>query len=93
MTSPVTSLFINELSINEVFKESIPDSYEILVCDFSAVGAAPVRFVVGYTSPGCTYLMDEQLIKALGDISACEHPTIICGDLTRSELVLIDLCF
>lgn len=86
----VALLISNTLSPCVVFKESVPNSYELLCCDlFPYLNA--VRFVVVYKAPSCPSSSADKLIKALSDIISCEQETIITGDFNLPDIDWIAL--
>lgn len=74
-------------SCRVVFKESVRDGYELLVCDIFA-HTTSVRLIGVYRTPSCSINNSIQLLKAMSDFSAFDVPCILLGDFN-----LPDLCF
>lgn len=73
-------------SYNEVFSESVPNSYEILVCDVNHDDNV-FRVICVYRTPGCSASKSHQLTKAISDYSAINITTVLLGDFNLPDLM------
>ncbi|EYC26747.1 hypothetical protein Y032_0010g946 [Ancylostoma ceylanicum] len=69
---------------NVIFKESIPDAYELLICDIF-INSKCIRFMVVYRVPGNTSGLNR-LMKTISDFSICSNPCILLGDFNLPSL-------
>lgn len=81
----VAIIFKSSLGFVKIFSESIPNSYEILSADLVLDGIS-VRFIVVYRAPSCKSAENEQLVKSISDLMACEHASVIMGDFNYPDI-------
>ncbi|EYC13140.1 hypothetical protein Y032_0045g1289 [Ancylostoma ceylanicum] len=65
-------------------QESIPDAYELLICDIF-INSKCIRFMVVYRVPGNTSGLNR-LMKTISDFSICSNPCILLGDFNLPSL-------
>lgn len=71
-----------------VFRESVPDAYDI-ICSDLFLGSV-VRVVTAYRAPSCSAAVNLQLLKALSDLISCSAPCLVTGDFKFPEIIWSD---
>lgn len=82
----VLLLLKKSFSYNVVFKESVANCYEILVCDLR-IHLSEFRAICVYRTPDCNTSGSHQLAKAISDFSTTSLTSVLLGDFNLPDLM------
>ncbi|KIH65138.1 hypothetical protein ANCDUO_04544, partial [Ancylostoma duodenale] len=81
----VLILIRRTIAFETIWRESIPEAYEILSCDLKLLEST-IRISGIYRTPSCNLNNTIQLTKVLNDLSSCEGLHVISGDFNLSDI-------
>lgn len=78
-------LIKRSIAFNIVWRESIPDAFEIICCDLN-LPQSTLRVIVVYRTPSCNLNDSIQLCKVLSDLCSFQGHSIITGDFNFPDI-------
>lgn len=81
----VLILIKRSIAFNIVWRESIPDAFEIICCDLN-LPQSTLRVIVVYRTPSCNLNDSIQLCKVLSDLCSFQGHSVITGDFNFPDI-------
>ena len=81
----VAIIYKKFLPMYQIFAETIPNGYEIVVGDIH-FSVNKIRCISVYRTPSCEPILNYQLCKAISDLSNVPYECIVCGDFNLPQI-------